>query len=116
MLCSLNAGTTCTTKGSQPLVSPDGAFSAIVDENVCEGEYAFLSSVTWTVDVVSQSDSTKRLAVFSFDDNGGPDTRPVLKWIAAERLVVTALTPAGVGIKKSAFATVNVLYKYVRDR
>ena len=102
----------CMTTSGKPLVSPDGAFSAIVRENACESGYAFTATANFTVDVISQSDSTKHALVFSTDDHGASNERPLLSWLAPKRLQITALSQVGVGLHKTAFSTVTITYSF----
>lgn len=104
----------CTTKSAQPLVSPDGAFSAIVKQNACEAGYAFTGTANYVVEVVSQTDSTKHMLVFSTEDSGYSDQRPVLNWLAPESLQIRALSPADVGVQKTVYSTVKISYKFTR--
>ncbi len=102
----------CTTKSGLPLVSPDGAFSAIVRENGCEAGYAFTGTANFVVDVTSQTDSAHYITVFATEDSGYSDQRPVITWVAPENLHITALSQADAGVQRTVYSTVKISYKF----
>jgi len=107
-----NAG--CATQSAQPLLSPGGAWSAIVQDTNCESGYSFTGAAVYTVEIVSQSNKANHANVFATEDDGHSNTRPVLTWLGANSLQITTLSHHGIGIQKPAFSTMKVSYKYLR--
>jgi hypothetical protein len=68
------------------LVSPDDAWTALVDEATCS-DGAYQTVITDTVQIVRDSEQpTKENDVFSVDEGGHPENRPLIQWLSTEKL------------------------------
>ena len=100
---------TCQTKTTSPLLSPDGAWAATIQEVYCESGYAFTAAGTYTVVLTSQGTSTEKGAVFSTADDG-PASQPAISWLSSTNLQISNVGTYYNGLQKKKYSTVTVSY------
>jgi len=78
----------CEQMITDRVVSPDGAWEAVVDEFTCEAG-PMMTSITAEVQLIAAHDPARATDVLGVDTGGHVDERPRLVWVGADVLQVT---------------------------
>lgn len=98
------------------LLSPDEAWAAIVQEELCTGDGPASTGVTDTVQIVARGQEPTHLNdVFGIEEHGRPENRPLIHWLAARKLQITVPNLSLIGLQKSAYAGVEISIKFEPD-
>lgn len=106
-------------------VSPDNAWIALVQEDICS-DGAFVTTITNTILLV-RHDSIENIPlaahaetpahpndIFTMD-KPGPENRPTIRWLSAAKLQVTVPNKSLIGLKKDHYDTIEIVIKYEPD-
>jgi hypothetical protein len=100
---------TCQTKTTSTLLSPNGAWAATVQEVYCERGYAFTAAGTYTVVLTSRGSPTEKGSVFSTADDG-PASQPAISWLSNKILQISNVGTYYNGLQEKQYSTVTVIY------
>jgi hypothetical protein len=98
------------------LLSPDNAWAALVQEELCTGDGPASAGVTDTVQIVERGQEPTHLNdVFGVEEHGRPENRPLIRWLAARKLQITVPNLSLIGLQKSRYAGVEISIKFEPD-
>jgi len=116
----------CERETISVLVSPDNAWVALVQEDLCN-DGGFVTTITDTIQLARREltetvQLTRRAEepkhendVFAVDEHGRPENRPRTRWLSPQKLEITVPNLSLVGLKRSSYEGVEVVVKYEPD-
>jgi hypothetical protein len=116
----------CQREAISVLMSPDDAWVALVQEDICSDGY-FVTTVTDTVQLsprgatdavqlTSHSDKPKHENdIFALDEHGHPEMRPLTRWLSPQQLQITVPNKSLIGLQKSSYEGIEVVVKFEPD-
>jgi len=105
----------CQRLSTKTVVSPNGAWEAVVHEDFCEFGYAFTSIANYTVTIITRSDRARQERqgnVFVINSNGHPSYQPVVSWIGQDELLISTRHSRYIGLQKDKFEKIKIQYAY----
>jgi len=116
----------CQRRTISVLMSPDDAWVALVQEDMCSDGY-FVTTLTDTVQL-ARCDTTAAVQltwhpdkpkhendVFALDEHGQPENRPLTRWLSAQKLQITVPNKSLIGFQKSNYERIEIVIKYEPD-
>ena len=106
----------CERETISMLLSPDDAWVALVQEDVCSGGGFATTGVTDTVQLIRRSEEPKHENdIFALEEHGNPLNRPVTRWLSPQKLQITVPNKSLIGLKKESYEGIDVVIKYEPD-
>jgi hypothetical protein len=102
----------CGSLSTKSVISPNGAWKAVVHENYCEGNYVFQTWATYTVTLIARSGSPQQADVYAVDDSGNPQEQPAVSWLSNNALQITSIQDPYSAIQKNSFGNITISYAY----
>jgi hypothetical protein len=116
----------CQRRTISALMSPDDAWVAFVQEDMCSDGY-FVTTITDTVQLVCcDAAGAVQLTwhpdkprhendVFALDEHGQPENRPLTRWLSPQKLQITVPNKSLIGFQKSSYEGIEIVIKYEPD-
>jgi len=103
---------TCDSDTVADSASPNGSWIAVVQEDTCT-DGAFVTNISDVVHLLKGREKpTKENSVFSLDEHGHPENRPLLDWLSSGELLITIPNKSLVGLQRDKYRDVMILIKY----
>jgi hypothetical protein len=102
----------CRRVSSKTVVSPDGAWEAMIHEEACEYGYSFTATANYVVTIISRKDHEKQGNVFAIPDHGNQNPHPFISWIGRDELLISTPHSHFFGLQKDKFEKIKILYTY----
>ncbi len=102
----------CQRLSSKTVVSPDGAWEAMLYEQACEFGYSFTATANYVVRIISRKDHEKQGDVFATPDRGNENPHPFISWIGRDELLISTPHSLFVGLQKNKFEKIKISYTY----
>src|SRR5437763_4070816 len=97
-------------------LSPDDAWAALVQEEMCTGDGPASVGVTDTVQIIARGQEPTHLNdVFAVEEHGRPENRPLIRWLAARKLQITVPNLSLIGLQKPQYSGVEISMKFEPD-
>jgi hypothetical protein len=95
------------------LVSPDDAWTALIQEDLCSHGPAFTTSILDRVQLVRRNEESKENSdVLIVDEGGHPENRPLTQWLSPKKLQITIPNKSLVSLRKSSLEGIEVAVKF----
>ena len=105
----------CNRKTISMVVSPNNAWVALLQEDLCS-DGAFTTSETDTVQIVQYGEiPSPSNNVFSVDEGGHSENRPAMRWISSQELQINVPNKSLIGLQKSSYEGIDIVIKYEPD-
>ncbi len=96
------------------LRSPDTAWTAVIDQEVCSGVGIASTSVTNVVSLLEAGEKPELgNAVLAFD--AVVNQLPIMEWVYSDKLQITVPNKSWIGMQKNSLKTVQVVVKFYPD-
>ncbi|HVA13942.1 MAG TPA: hypothetical protein VNF99_11880, partial [Stellaceae bacterium] len=120
LVFSTNAETTvapgCQRTQVAALVSPNEAWIAVIQEEICEGPGIATTGVSDVVRLVPRGNKPEvGEDVFAIEEDGDPAYHPVLRWLTPRELRITVPNKSLIGLQKSSYEGVDIVVKFEPD-
>jgi hypothetical protein len=102
----------CERLSTKTVVSPDGAWEAVLYEEACEYGYSFTATANYVVRIISRKDREKQDNVFAIPDRGKQNPHPLVSWIGRDELLISTPHSHFIGLQKDRFEKVKISYTY----
>lgn len=109
---SATASPDCQRLSSKTVVSPDGAWEAMLHEEACEYGYSFTATANYVVTIISRKDHEKQGDVFATTDDRNPGYQPFVSWIGRDELLISTVKDPYSGLQKDKFEKIKISYTY----
>jgi hypothetical protein len=107
-------------------ISPDNAWVALVQQDVCS-DGAFVTTVVDKVQLVRRisidaiplgphaDEPIHENDVFAVEDGGYPEERPLIRWLSSDKLEISIPNLTFIGLQKTEYYGVQIVVKYNPD-
>lgn len=103
----------CARETIAMLVSPDDAWTALIQEDLCSHGPAFTTSILDRVQLVRRNEESKENSdVLIVDEGGHPENRPLTQWLSPKKLQITIPNKSLVSLRKSSLEGIEVAVKF----
>lgn len=108
----VSASSDCGSRSKKTVVSPDKAWNAVITEYYCFGDYAFESSATYVVTMVSRSNLAQPVTIYAISDDGDPQDQPIVSWVNVNTLQISTIKDPDDTLHSSSFGNIKISYVY----